>query len=571
MAVPCLSNGGGEMRTLYQFHGGVHPPINKDQSNGTPILAAKLPTKLVIAMNQHAGNRAKPCVEVGQRVLKGQIIGLPEGRVSSAVHASTSGTVTAIDHQVVAHPSGLPDICVTIVPDGLDEWVERHGVDYQTVSHSELRHILRKAGVVGLGGAVYPSDMKLDAHKHKIKTLVLNGAECEPYITCDDVLMRERAIEILRGAEILRELLQAEEVLIGIEDNKPEAIDAMRAALVAEQHTAMEVLAVPTVYPGGGAKQLIRVLTGIEVAAGVRSTELGVQCFNVATAYCAYRAIAHGEPLLSRIVTVTGNVERPQNYEVLIGTPVSELMAQAGNKSGTSGLIMGGPMMGVDLPDDTVGVTKAMNCVIASSADLFPPQAPALPCIRCTRCAEVCPAELQPQDLYWFAKAKNFGKAQAFHLFDCIECGACSYVCPSNIPLVQYYRFAKNEIWERENESNAAELARQRHEFRQFRIEREKQEKAERLAQKEKAAMAAKQATLEVPAMTTATPGASGDDTLQLRINAAVERAKQQAAEVEPANTEHLTAEQQAEIAEIEARRAKIRELAHPEAKERDE
>lgn len=571
MAVPGLSDGGGEMRTLYQFHGGVHPPVNKDQSNGTPIAAAQLPTKLVIAMNQHAGNRAKPCVEVGQRVLKGQIIGMPEGRVSSAVHASTSGTVTAIDHQVVAHPSGLPDICVTIAPDGLDEWTERHGVDYQKISHSELRHILRKAGVVGLGGAVYPSDMKLDAHKHKIKTLVLNGAECEPYITCDDMLMRERAIEILRGAEILRELLQAEEVLIGIEDNKPEAIAAMRAAVAAEQHQAMEVLAVPTVYPGGGAKQLIRVLTGIEVAAGVRSTELGVQCFNVATAYCAYRAIAHGEPLLSRIVTVTGNVERPQNFEVLIGTPVNELMALAGNKSDTNGLIMGGPMMGVDLPNDAVGVTKAMNCVIASSPDLFPPAAPALPCIRCTRCADVCPAELQPQDLYWFAKAKNFAKAQAFHLFDCIECGACAYVCPSNIPLVQYYRFAKHEIWERENEGKSAELARQRHEYRQFRIEREKQEKAERLAQKEKAAMAAKQAAVEVPPMTTANPDASGDDTLQLRIDAAVERAKQQAALVKPANTEQLTAEQQAEVAEIEARRAKIRELAHPEAKERDE
>jgi electron transport complex protein RnfC len=571
MAIPGLSNGGGEVRTLHQFHGGVHPLINKTQSNGTPIMVVKLPSKLVIAMNQHAGNSAKPCVEVGQRVLKGQAIGLPEGRVSSAVHASTSGTVTAIDHQVVAHPSGLPDICVTIVPDGLDEWAERDGVDYQTTSHSELRHILRKAGVVGLGGAVYPSDMKLDAHKHKIKTLVLNGAECEPYITCDDLLMRERALEILRGAEILRELLQAEEVLIGIEDNKPEAIAAMRAAVAAEQHVAMEVIAVPTVYPGGGAKQLIRVLTGIEVAAGVRSTELGVQCFNVATAYCAYRAIAHGEPLLSRIVTVTGNVERPQNFEVLIGTPVNELMALAGNKSDTKGLIMGGPMMGVDLPDETVGVTKAMNCVIASSPALFPPPAPALPCIRCTRCADVCPAELQPQDLFWFAKAKNFGKAQEFHLFDCIECGACAYVCPSNIPLVQYYRFAKNEIWDRENETKAAELARERHEYRQFRIEREKQEKADRLAQKEKAAMAAKQVAAEVSAMTAGNPEASGDDTLQLRIDAAVERAKQQAAEIKPANTEQLTAAQQADIAEIEARRAKIRELAHPDAKERDE
>ena len=553
------------MSALFKFHGGVHPPVNKDQSNQTPIVTAAMPSKLVVAMNQHAGNRAKPCVQVGDYVLKGQLIGTPEGRVSSAVHAPTSGTVSAIDLQVIAHPSGMADECVTIIPDGLERWIERQGVDYLTTPHSELRHLLRHAGVVGLGGAVYPSDQKVSAHKHKITTLVINGAECEPYITCDDVLMRERAAEILRGAEILREMLCAEQVLIGVEDNKPEAIAALNAALQLEQLSAMRVIAVPTVYPGGGAKQLIRVLTGIEVGAGVRSTDLGVQCFNVATAYCVYRAIAHGEPLVSRIVTVTGNVKRPQNYEVLIGTPMDELVAQSGQKSDTNRYIMGGPMMGVDMPSLSVGVTKQANCIIASSPTLFPPAPAALPCIRCTRCADVCPAELQPQDLYWFAKAKNFGKAQDFHLFDCIECGACAYVCPSNIPLVQYYRFAKLEIWEREGESKAAELARERHEFRQFRIEREKQEKAERLAQKEKAAMAAKPANVESAAT------AIGDDTLQLRIDAAVVRAKQQAATVTPANTEALSAEQQAEIAEIEARRAKIRELAHPDAKERDE
>ena len=553
------------MSALFKFHGGVHPPVNKDQSNQTPIVTAAMPSKLVVAMNQHAGNRAKPCVQVGDYVLKGQLIGTPEGRVSSAVHAPTSGTVSAIDLQVIAHPSGMADECVTIIPDGLERWIERQGVDYLTTPHSELRHLLRHAGVVGLGGAVYPSDQKVSAHKPKITTLVINGAECEPYITCDDVLMRERAAEILRGAEILREMLCAEQVLIGVEDNKPEAIAALNAALQLEQLSAMRVIAVPTVYPGGGAKQLIRVLTGIEVGAGVRSTDLGVQCFNVATAYCVYRAIAHGEPLVSRIVTVTGNVKRPQNYEVLIGTPMDELVAQSGQKSDTNRYIMGGPMMGVDMPSLSVGVTKQANCIIASSPTLFPPAPAALPCIRCTRCADVCPAELQPQDLYWFAKAKNFGKAQDFHLFDCIECGACAYVCPSNIPLVQYYRFAKLEIWEREGESKAAELARERHEFRQFRIEREKQEKAERLAQKEKAAMAAKPANVESAAT------AIGDDTLQLRIDAAVVRAKQQAATVTPANTEALSAEQQAEIAEIEARRAKIRELAHPDAKERDE
>ena len=275
------------MRKLYKFHGGVHPPTHKTESTRTPIAQAAIPSKLVIPLHQHVGNRAVPVVQVGERVLKGQIIGRPEGRLSSAVHASTSGTVSAIDMQLVAHHSGLPDLCITIVPDGKDEWIAHSGVDYRQTQHTELRHLLRQAGVVGLGGAVFPSDMKSYSSKHKIKTLVLNGAECEPYITCDDLLMRERPTDIVRGAEILRELLYAEEVLIGIEDNKPEAIAAMRKAVLDDKHEHMEVIAVPTLYPGGGAKQLIRVLTGIEVAAGVRSTEKGVQCFNVATAYCA--------------------------------------------------------------------------------------------------------------------------------------------------------------------------------------------------------------------------------------------------------------------------------------------
>ncbi|MDH2917031.1 MAG: electron transport complex subunit RsxC, partial [Gallionella sp.] len=320
------------MRTLFSFHGGVHPPTHKTESTGTPIAQTPLPSQLLIPLSQHVGNRAVPIVQVGERVLKGQKIGRPEGKLSSAVHASTSGTVTAIDMQLVAHHSGLPDLCVTLIPDGKDEWIQHNGVDIAHTSHSDLRHLLRKAGVVGLGGAVFPSDLKTDAHHHKIKTLVINGAECEPYITCDDMLMRERAADVVRGAEVLRELLQAEEVLIGIEDNKPEAVAAMQLAVEQGKHNKMEVLSVPTMYPSGGAKQLIRILTGIEVAAGVRSTEMGVQCFNVATAYSVWRALAHGEPLISRIVTITGNVEHAQNFEVLIGTPLNELVALAGSK-----------------------------------------------------------------------------------------------------------------------------------------------------------------------------------------------------------------------------------------------
>ncbi len=553
------------MRTLYKFHGGVHPPTNKTQSTRTPIVPAPLPNKLVIPFHQHVGNIAKPLVKAGDRVLKGQLIGMPEDGLSSAIHASTSGTIAAIGMEVVAHASGLPDLCATLIPDGKDEWIPRLGMDYRTATVADVRQALRLAGVVGLGGAVFPSDTKLRAGKHKIKSLVINGAECEPYITCDDLLMRERAMEIIRGAEIMRWALDAEEVLIGIEDNKPEAIAAMQlAAATSDDH--MEVIAVPTLYPGGGAKQLIRVLTGIEVAAGVRSTEKGVQCFNVATAQSIYRAIQFGEPLLSRIVTVTGNVQNPQNFEVLIGTPVDELVALAGPLQDTDHYIMGGPMMGVPLPTATVSVVKATNCIIAASDKLFPPAPPAMPCIRCTRCADACPAELQPQELYWFAKAKEFGKAQEYSLFDCIECGACSYVCPSHIPLVQYYRFAKSEIWARESDKKAADEARERHEYRQYRIEREKQEKAERLAAKEKAALAAKeQAAKSEPAEAAVNPDSAAESDIQLKIQAAIDHAKQQAAAVKPQNTEQLTPQQQAEIVDIEARRARIRELAQSE------
>ncbi len=551
------------MTRLYSFHGGVHPPSNKTQSTRTPIARAALPSKLVIPFHQHVGNMAKPLVKVGDHVLKGQLIGAPEDAVSSAIHASTSGTITTIGMQIVAHASGLPDLCVTLIPDGKDEWISHQGMEHGSADVADIRLTLRMAGVVGLGGAVFPSDLKLRAGKNKIKTLILNGAECEPYISCDDMLMRERAEEIIRGAEIIRHVLDAEQILIGIEDNKPQAISAMQQA-AATSRDNMQVITIPTIYPGGGAKQLIRVLTGIEVAAGVRSTEKGVQCFNVATAQSMYRAIQFGEPLLSRIVTVAGNVTDPQNFEVLIGTPVNELLALAGVLPDTDHYIMGGPMMGVPLPDATVSVIKSTNCIIAASDKLFPPPPPVMPCIRCTRCADVCPAELQPQELYWFAKAKELGKAQEYHLFDCIECGACSYVCPSHIPLVQYYRFAKSEIWARENEKNVADSARERFEFRSYRIEREKQEKAEKLAAKEKAALAARQTSAPAAPTAVITDKVTADP-IQEKIQAAIDRAKLQAETVNPRNTVQLTPQQQAEIAEIETRRARIRELAQSE------
>ena len=481
------------MRSLYKFHGGVHPPQHKEESSRLPIGATALPARLVVPLRQHLGSAARPAVKAGDRVLKGQLIAQADGFISAAVHAPTSGTVTAFETHAVPHPSGLPDLCAIIDADGADRWIERRPMDYRNADPAAVRERLRDSGIVGLGGAVFPTHVKLDpGTPGRIRTLVVNGAECEPYITSDDVLMRERAGEIVEGIRIMTHLLRPEEVVIGIEDNKPAAIAAMEAAC---QGSGFEVAAVPTLYPGGGEKQLIKVLTGREVPSGGRPLAIGTVCSNVGTAYTVHRAVNHGEPVISRVVTVTGNVRQPRNFEVPIGTPIGELVALAGGAGeDTTHYIIGGPMMGFDLLNLQAPVVKAVNCVIAASPALFPARPPAMPCIRCSRCAQACPADLQPQELFWFAQSRNFEKARGYHLADCIECGCCDYVCPSHIPLVSYFRFAKGELATRDRERKAAELAKERFELKQARIEAEKREKAERQAQKVAAAKAAKAA-----------------------------------------------------------------------------
>jgi electron transport complex protein RnfC len=542
------------MRELFRFNGGVHPPEHKSESARKPIHPAFIPKKLIVPLRQHIGQPAKPIVAVGEHVFKGQMIGKAEGYVSTAVHAASSGTVTAIGMETAPHPSGLPDLCITIETDGKDEWIAHHPIDYLNLDPSALRNQLRDMGLAGLGGAVFPSFIKLNpGTPPAITILILNGGECEPWITCDDRLMQERAEEVLQGAIVMRHMLQCNEVLVGIEDNKPAAIEAMTAAAKTLPFK-VEVVAMPTLYPGGGGKQIVKTLLNLDTPSGGRSTDIGIQVFNVGTAYALARAVFHGEPLISRLVTVTGHVLRPQNFDVLIGTPMDELLLHAGERDGLSGIIMGGPMMGIEVPSPHVPVVKATNCLLAMSDELFPPGPKPMPCIRCGACAQACPADLQPQDLYWFAKARNFGRAQELHLFDCIECGCCTYVCPSHIPLVDFYRFAKSEIWAREKEKNAADLARQRHEFRLFREEREKQERAEKHAAK----FQAKKEDL-------AADGTSIDAEAAKKkalIEAALARAKARKESVAPKNTDNLTDEQRQKIQEIESRRAQIREIA---------
>ena len=544
-------------RELFKFKGGVHPPDHKSESNSRPIAVAPIPPFLVIPVRQHIGNPAKPLVHVGQSVLKGQMIAAADGYISAAIHAPTSGVISDIDPQPVPHVSGMSDLCITLVTDGLEQWIEHGPLDYLALSPATLRMHLRDMGMTGLGGAVFPSAVKLDpGAAHACPTLILNGGECEPWITCDEMLMRERADGILQGVSVMRHLLGCTEILVGIEDNKPEAIAAMQTA-AAKLDYAVEIVAVPAVYPGGGAKQLIQTLTGKQVPSGKLSTDIGIQVFNVGTAYAVARAVFHGEPLISRLVTVTGHVLRPQNFDTLIGTPMHGLIKHAGEREGGTGVVMGGPMMGMPMPNLKVPVVKATNCILVKSPEHFPHHPRALPCIRCTRCADVCPAELQPQELFRFAKTGDFGRAQEYHLFDCIECGCCSYVCPSHIPLVDFYRYAKSEIWAREKEKRAADLARERHEFRQFRLEREKKEKAEKLAAKAQAKRA------ELTAAPASGAATSEADAKKALIAAALARAQARKAETTPRNTDSLSPDAQREIEEIEARRAKIRELAH--------
>ncbi|TCJ18026.1 electron transport complex subunit RsxC [Parasulfuritortus cantonensis] len=529
---------------IFSFPGGLHPADHKAESNTAAIVPAPLSARYRVPMRQHAGNPAKPLVLPGEHVLKGQAIGCLDGRISATVHAPTSGRVVGVESYPIPHPSGLTDRCVVIESDGRDEAVPASRLDWRNLAPEAVCEELEDMGLVGLGGAVFPSHIKLEPAAG-IETLIINGAECEPWITCDDRLMRERAGEIMAGVEIARHLLGAREVLVGIEDNKPEAIAAMRAACAG---TGAKVVVVPTKYPSGGAKQLIELLTGLEIPAGKLSTDIGIQVFNVATSYALWRAAELGEALVSRVVTVTGHVARPGNYEVRVGTPIEELLQLAGGElPGATGQLVGGPLMGFDLEDTRAPVTKGVNCIIVTSDALFPPRPRAMPCIRCGQCALACPVRLQPYEMYLYAKAKDLDKAKAYNLADCIECGCCSYVCPSHIPLVDYYRFAKSELLARGREQRAAETARERHEFRSFRLEREKQEKAERLGKKAGE-------RLEAGAVAADDPEAARKKAL---LEAAIERAKKaKEAAPPPANTDHLSAAQQAEVDAIEARRA---------------
>jgi electron transport complex protein RnfC len=602
--------------TLHSFDGGIHPLENKDQSTQSPIAQLPLPEQLIIPVGQHIGAPADVVVEVGSEVLKGQVIAQPKGFVSAAVHAPTSGKISAIEPRELPHSSGLMGICVVLDSDGKDQWLEdiandSHAIkDFLEADNQVLQQRIRDCGITGLGGAGFPTSVKMSVADKKVDTLVINAAECEPYITADDLLMRERALESIRGIQILMKLTAAENCLIGIEDNKPQAIKAMEAALheVHGEHH-ITVVTIPTKYPSGGEKQLIKILTGKEVPSAGIPLDIGIVCQNIGTCEAIYSAVAHGKPLISRITTITGeSVEQPQNVEVLIGTPVKHLLEFAGFKQEKSlfqkllglkdqaeskkpRIIMGGPMMGFTLSSDELPIIKSSNCILAPSQKELPANDMASACIRCGLCTQACPADLLPQQLYWFSKAGELDKAEQHNIADCIECGACSYVCPSQIPLVQYYRHSKGAIKAEKAQQEKANRSKIRFEARQDRLDREAAEKEAkrkaRAAAAEKAQAAKKAAAAEALKNQSAEEAAkNGDapasaekpepvdlDKLQKQLDAAqagLKKSMDKVAEIKAGNADSLKGEAQDKEAEnlavfekaVATRRDKVKLLA---------
>lgn len=479
---------------LHRFHGGVSPQYNKSLSASQPLRTTLMPSQLVLPLQQPVGLPAEPIVQVGERVKKNQLLAQagkdPRKALIVPIHAPTSGTIEAIMPMTLPHPSGLEDLCIVLKPDGLDEAIDNalqvDGSAPQTPQ--ALKDIILQAGIIGMGGAGFPTYAKIPSEAGKIHTLLVNGAECEPFITCDDLLMQTHADEIVRGALITAHALGAKRILCGIETNKPAAINAMRHAAKQLQHDNLkvEIKEVATVYPMGAQKQLTFELTGVEMPSKAHAVDLGMLMMNVATYAAIYRAVTLGEPLTSRIVTVSGlGLEKPFNMPVMIGTPFVELAEAAKPKVALDyPLVMGGPMMGFQVQNNQVPVLKTTNCILANPPE---PAEMQMPCIRCGACMDACPVNLLPQQMYWHAQAHEFDKVEKLNVFDCIECGCCSYVCPSHIPLVQYYRHAKSEIKTIKAEQQATELAKQRHEFKLARIEREKEEREARLKAKKEA------------------------------------------------------------------------------------
>ncbi len=482
------------------MRGGLKLPAHKAVSTRDPILTGPRPRTLVLPLQQHAGESAEPLVVPGEAVARYQPLARAAGFVSAWVHAPASGTVVAIEPRPIPHASGFDAPCIILQTDPTDiDWTGAVPLDHWADASPEaIRTKVAEAGIVGLGGAAFPAHVKLEPGAGTpVHTLVLNGAECEPYISCDDRLMRERADRVVLGARIMMRALHATRCAIAVEEDKPEARNAVRDALRRSYGADIEVAVVPAVYPQGGERQLIETLTGRAVPRDGLPLDIGIVCHNVGTAAAVADAVVDGIPLVRRVVTVTGaGVTSPRNVDALLGTPIVALVeACGGYAEAPQRLLMGGPMMGIALPGDDVPVVKATNCIVAATAADVTDRPQARPCIRCGECADVCPAGLLPQQLFRFACADDLEQAESHALFACIECGCCDLVCPSHIRLVDHFRWAMGEIWARDEDRRKAELAKRRFDARTHRLELERAEREARLKRKQDPAAIA--ATLE--------------------------------------------------------------------------
>jgi electron transport complex protein RnfC len=478
---------------LFSLRGGVHPESYKALAAERAIRVLPMPEKLFIPLQQHVGTPAQPVVHIGDHVLKGQLIGIGQGNISAPIHASSSGYITAIGDFPAAHPSGLAAPTITLEADGEDRWIETvENQDPFSLTPEEIAARVAAAGIVGLGGATFPSAVKLSlSRRNNVNTLIINGGECEPYITCDDRLMRERAAAIIEGVRLIRYAVGATDVLVGIEENKPQALAAMQQAAA---NTEVKVIAVPAMYPMGWDKQMIRALTGREVPADGRSADIGVLVHNVATAFAVREAVRFGRPLVSRLITVSGGaVAEPGNLEVPIGTLVETLFQFCGGLIGQPArMVLGGPMMGIQLASAAVPVVKGSSGVLALTASEIGSSTPQ-PCIRCSSCVRACPVGLLPLEMAAHIRSGDSSGAVSLGLKDCIACGCCSYVCPSHIPLVHYFNFAKGDLMAQERAKLKQEATKKLAEERIARTQRIERERAEAAA-KRKAAKAAKEA-----------------------------------------------------------------------------
>lgn len=430
------------------FFGGIHPKYNKEMSTHVTEFHHITPKQVVIPMQQHIGAPCTPLVKVGDHVLRGQKIGDGEG-LCVPVHASVSGTVVAIEPR--PHTSGRMVDAIVIENDFQDETIalRPHEGSLDKLTNDEILHIIREAGLVGMGGAAFPGNVKALSAMGHVDTMIANACECEPYITADDSLLRTEPDHVLEGMMILRRVLEPERVVLAVEDNKAEAIAKINAIL--GNYPGIELVVLPTRYPQGSEKQLIQSVTKRQVPPGQLPVSVGCAVFNVATFAAIYRAVRLGMPLVERIVTISGEaIDQPQNFVVPIGTPFHDLIELAGGlHDRTERVISGGPMMGVAQSDLSVPVIKATNSILCLLKDKNgAAENPA--CLRCGKCVGVCPMRLQPLYLYRFTNAGRVDELQRMHLLDCMECGSCAFTCPGKLPLVETFRKGKQMVREAE-------------------------------------------------------------------------------------------------------------------------